>query len=230
MELDWSEQSPHIRTLFRPWRPGDGYDEATLQAAGVRLGVRLPAILWTFYRAWGKRSDLTAKVDFLQSPDGLVIRAGTLIFWVENQASCFWGMPHEALEEDPPVVITEAGPTGWEVESKLNWKPSHHYLSSFLDDMTYMHAFAGGAIHGGWIPSDRPYLPADQVAWLEENWSKATVSPLTFGLMPDVPNYVYPSLYIREGQAFWWGALAAREAKVVDEIAQRFKITWTRRW
>lgn len=26
-----SEQSPHIRTLFRPWQPGDGYDEANPQ-------------------------------------------------------------------------------------------------------------------------------------------------------------------------------------------------------
>jgi hypothetical protein len=40
MKLDWSEQSPHIRTLFHPWQPGDGYDEATLQMAEARLGVR----------------------------------------------------------------------------------------------------------------------------------------------------------------------------------------------
>ena len=25
MEFDWSEQSPHIRSLYRPWQPGDGY-------------------------------------------------------------------------------------------------------------------------------------------------------------------------------------------------------------
>src|SRR5581483_10929314 len=39
MELDWSEQSPHIRTLFCPWQPGDGYDEMTVQAAEERLGI-----------------------------------------------------------------------------------------------------------------------------------------------------------------------------------------------
>lgn len=33
MELDWSEQSPHIRSLYRPWQPGDEYGEAILQAA-----------------------------------------------------------------------------------------------------------------------------------------------------------------------------------------------------
>ncbi len=48
MEPDWSEQSPHIRTLFRPWQPGDGYDEAEIEAAEARLGVRLPASLRNF--------------------------------------------------------------------------------------------------------------------------------------------------------------------------------------
>ncbi len=48
MEPDWSEQSPHIRTLFRPWQPGDGYDEAEIEAAEARLGVRLPTTLRNF--------------------------------------------------------------------------------------------------------------------------------------------------------------------------------------
>jgi hypothetical protein len=71
VELDWSEQSPHIRTLFRPWQPGDGYDEATLQAAEVRLGLRLPATLRRFYLAWGRRHDMTQMVDPLVPPDAL---------------------------------------------------------------------------------------------------------------------------------------------------------------
>jgi hypothetical protein len=51
MELDWSAQSPHIRTLFHPWPPGDGYDEATIQVAEARLGLHLPATLRNFYLA-----------------------------------------------------------------------------------------------------------------------------------------------------------------------------------
>ena len=59
MELDWSAQSPHIRSLFHPWQPGDGYEEADIVAAEKRLGVRLPTTLRNFYLAWGKRKDLT---------------------------------------------------------------------------------------------------------------------------------------------------------------------------
>ncbi len=95
------------------------------------------------------------------------MRAGTLIFWVENQAVFYWGVRQEVLEEaDPPVVITESGLSGWRVESELHWKPSHAHLSSFLDDMAYRHAFAGGAIHGGWTRPGLPDLTADQIAWL----------------------------------------------------------------
>ncbi len=227
MELDWSAQSPHIRTLFRPWQPGDGYEEATIQAAEERLGICLPTALRNFYLAWGKRRDLTAQQDFLQHPDGLMVRAGTLIFWVENQAACFWGIQRAALKEaDPPVVVA------WNEEAGLVWIPSPARLSSFLDDMTYHHAFLGGAIHGGYTHSNLPLFPADQVAWLEEHWSKATVSPMVFGIIPDA-DWHGPPLYVRDGQAFYslgGYCLAAREAEVVDEIGKRFQITWARRW
>src|SRR5579862_2689101 len=106
MELDWSEQSPHIRSLFHPWQPGDGYDEATIAAAEARLGVRLPKVLRNFYLAWGRRRDLTKLNHPLLAPDALQMRTDTLIFWVENQESYDWGIPREALEEaDPPVVV-----------------------------------------------------------------------------------------------------------------------------
>jgi cell wall assembly regulator SMI1 len=89
MELDWSAQSPHIRPLFRPWQPGDGYDEATIQEAEARLGIRLPTTLRNFYQAWGKREDMTAIQNPLLPPDHLLLRGDVLEFWMENQAvSC----------------------------------------------------------------------------------------------------------------------------------------------
>src|ERR1051326_7742998 len=92
MELDWSAQSPHIRTLFRPWQLGDGYDEATIQEVETRLGIRLPAKLRNFYLAWGKRKDMTEAVDPLLSPEHLAIKEDALMFWVEHQAHRYWGV------------------------------------------------------------------------------------------------------------------------------------------
>jgi hypothetical protein len=240
MELDWSEQSPHIRTLFRPWQPGDGDEEATIQAAEERLGVRLPSPLRTFYLAWGKRRDLTAVVHPLLAPAELVIRADTLIFWVEHQAVSYWGVRCEALvQTNPPVVRSESGLSGWEVEADLDWRPSHAHLASLLDDMTYVHAFCpGGAMHGG--QSSRPGPPdlaTPDRTWLEAQWSTATIAspPLFFGFTPGTDEeYSYAPLYVRDGQAFFWEyggyGLAAREREVVDEMAQRLQITWTRQW
>lgn len=234
MELDWSVQSPHIRTLFRPWQPGDGYDEVTLEAMEERLGIHLPTLLKTFYRAWGRRKDLTQVKHFLLDPDELVSRADTLILWVENQGVCYWGIRREMLEEaDPPVVITFSGLSGWEVESELNWKPSHAHLSDFLDDMTYLHAFCGGAINGGYTAPFISKLPPHHMVWLEECWNKATVTAWGLGLSPDSTISHWPTLYVRDGQALKWVAgcsVAAREAELVDEIAQRFQLTWAHRW
>ena len=71
MELDWSEQSPHIRSLFHPWETGDGYEEADIVAAEARLGVRLPTTLRNFYLAWGKRKDVAQGGDPLLFPQEL---------------------------------------------------------------------------------------------------------------------------------------------------------------
>lgn len=230
MELDWSEQSPHIRSLYRPWQPGDGYDEASLQAAEARLGVRLPASLWNFYLAWGRREDLTRTSDYLLTPEELLIQANTLIFCAENQSVVYWGMPRKALvEPDPPVVVTLSGPSGWKVESELQWTPSHTHLSSFLDDLTYQHALAGGAIHKG--VSARMPPQTQQLAWLEEAWGKARVTPTCFGLSPD--DDVPFTLYIRKGQALLWVfecVAVAGEARALDEIAQALQIIWEERY
>ncbi len=230
MELDWSEQSPHIRSLYRPWQPDDGYDEATLQAAEARLGVHLPATLRNFYLAWGRREDLTQTSYYLLHPEDLLIRANTLIIWVENQSVLYWGIPRAALAEpDPPVVVTWSGESGWEVESELHWTSSHAQLSSLLDDLTYYHAFGGGATHKGVSAKMPPQ--AQQIAWLEEAWGKAKVTPACFGMPSDTK--AYPTLYIREGQALLWVlryAAVAGEARALDEIAQALQITWEKRW
>jgi hypothetical protein len=229
MELDWSEQSPHIRTLYLPWQPGDGYDEATIQAAEARLGVRLPATLRNFYLAWGRRKDLTQMDDHLMNPDQLRIETDLLLFCWENQVVCSWGVRREALEEaDPPVVTQFSRPSEEEVALGLDWMSTHTHLSSFLDDMTYGHAIAGGAIHKAFSASVAPQ--PQQIAWLEEHWQKAQVTPMCFGLDPedDAP----PTLYIRKGQALVWTYrcdVAAGSAEALDEIAQALQITWVHR-
>ena len=114
MKLDWSEQSPHIRALYRPWHPDDGYDEATLLATEARLVLRLPAVLRNFYLAWGRRRDMTEQGYWLLEPERLVLRDDTLLLCLGDQQIFAWGIAGNALEEaDPPVVVALQGGVCW---------------------------------------------------------------------------------------------------------------------
>jgi hypothetical protein len=174
MDLDWSEQSPHIRTLFRPWQNGNGYTEDDIAAAEVRCGMRLPVTLQSFYGTWGRRRDLTQMNEYLLGPDAWAVHSNALIFCAENQGCAYWALPLEMLEEaDPPVVVADDElPSVWEVRDGLVWRPSHPQASAFLDDLTYGHAFAGGALHGA--HSGRLRLLSWQTEWLERHWRTAT--------------------------------------------------------
>jgi hypothetical protein len=177
MELDWSEQSPHIRTLYHPWRESDGYEEPVIAAAEARLGTRLPSPLRIFYQAWGQHEGMTRTTHFLIGPVGLVRRPDALVICLENQGCCWWGIERHVLGElDPPVVI--ADPENWDVRdthAPLIWMPSHAHLSDFLDRLTYEHAFAGGAIHGGYGVTKTSSHQEFPHGWLEQHWKRATV-------------------------------------------------------
>jgi hypothetical protein len=234
MELDWSEQAPHIRTLFRPWQEGDGYEETDLATAEARCDVRIPQTLRAFYRVWGRRRDLTQMNEFLLAPQEWVVQAGACIFCVENQSCAYWALPLEALAEaDPPVVVAQAGPemSVWEITAKLDWRTSHRRVSAFLDDLTYLHAFAGGALHGAQSGRMRPL--SQQSEWLERNWRKAAVTPLFQQRYPEATDWWGSPLYVREGQALYWFdgfSAVAVSTDALDEIAQALAITWEKRW
>jgi hypothetical protein len=91
-----------------PLTESDGCDEAELDAAEDRLGVRLPAALREAYGLFGRRRDLTSNQDTLLSPDELYLDTtdDALIFRVDSQATALWGVLTADLNKaDPPVMI-----------------------------------------------------------------------------------------------------------------------------
>jgi hypothetical protein len=235
-ELDWSAQSPHIRSLFEPWQPGDGYDEETLLAAEARLlpgGARLPATLRSFYRVWGRRSDLTQMNEHLLAPEEWVIHSGALIFCFANQATAYWALPLESLEQpDPEVYVSDSG---WEilsgeVKGEFEWRPIYWHVSAFLDGLTYLHAFAGGAVHGA--GTGRMLAPPEQVAWLQRDWD--TVTWFTPEVMGGEPEAVGLPLYVRDGQAayVWQSSVTAvaNSTEALDQLAHGLGLAWKVQW
>jgi hypothetical protein len=233
MELDWSEQSPHIRTLFRPWQDGDGCEEDVITAAEARWGLRVPVTLRSFYRTWGHRRDLTQMNGHLLAPDKWVVHAGALIFCVENQSCSYWAVPLAALAEaDPPVVQAESGRerSVWEVEDALEWQTCSQRVSRFLDALTYLHAFAGGAVHGTHSARLRPGVW--QADWLEQNWQQVKVRSLQVLCTEENDGWDFP-LYVRDGQALEWFDrcdAVANNTEALDEIAHALTIDWEKRW
>lgn len=231
MELDWSEQSAHIRTLYHPWQSGDGYEENIIVTAETRLGARLPVPLRTFYRAWGRREDMTQTNHFLIGPVGLIQRPDALVIGIENQGCCWWAIERHVLEKpDPPVVI--ADPENWnikDIQAPLVWMPSHAHLSDFLDRLTYQHALSGGAMHGGYTG---PFRHQEfQRTWLEQHWHRATVGSEVLW-EADANDNDHP-LYVRPGQALTWShwcGIAVRDVEALDEIGQVLQVTWMHRW
>ncbi len=230
MNLDWSKQSPHIRTLYHPWQPGDGYEEVMIIAAEARLGIRLPTTLRAFYQTWGRRRDLTQTRESLLGPDELVVWSDALVFCTENQGTCYWAIQRDFMDEfNPPIVIADAEQE-WEAHSPLAWRPSHAHLSDFLDDLTYEHALCGGAIHGGF--TNGFHHKEYQNVWLEHHWHRVNVGSMCFGLKSDVTSSDLP-FYVRDGQALAWFygcSVAVHSVEALDEISKALQITWVQQW
>ena len=230
MELDWSEQSAHIRTLYAPWQPGDGYEEHLISAAEDRLGVCLPDPLRSFFLAWGRRKDLTRTNHPMLSPAELILQSDALIFWVENQGCTYWAIPlGDLAKANPPVVRAYPDWNLSGLASPLVWEPSHDHVSDFLDTLTYRHALDGGSLHGAGVDFFRHQ--EFQERWLEHHWHRATVGPTALGFEEEFDEELF--LYVRPGQALAWHFIcvaATSSAEALNEIAQALQITWEHQW
>ncbi len=224
MRFKWSRNAPQILSLFRPWCPGDGYDEATIRSAETSLGIQLPATLRLFYQSWGARDDLTRVREAFLAPHEIFLHSDAMIFCVENQAVLYWSIRRESVgKANPPVYVA------YNQGSDLSWSMSHDHLSDFLDALTYAHAFAGGAVHGG-VSVER--IDEHRTALLAKNWQRITVNSLPWGLMPQ-EGLRLSSFFIRQGQAIdpvleYWAATQSEED--LDQIAHTLAITWKTRW
>jgi hypothetical protein len=110
--LDWSEQAPHIRSLYRPWRPGDGYGLEEIEAVEAQLEIRLPEPLRSFYQHWGHRDDLTQMAQWLWAPEPWVLHEDYAIFCIENQACAYWALRLPILDPADPPSLRRRGRTG----------------------------------------------------------------------------------------------------------------------
>ncbi|HEY1387206.1 MAG TPA: hypothetical protein VGF38_01580 [Ktedonobacterales bacterium] len=169
--------------------------------------------------------------DSLARPERCFVLSDGLVFCFENQAVFYWAIPMALLHEpDPPVSMAA---TRWTPEGKPQvdrWEQTHPHLSVFLDELTCKHALLGGAVCGG-VSQPMP-LDAALTSQLEKYWHKVTVTPMFYGLMPEV-DFDVPSVYIRDSRAFyWWDEyyVAAGSTQALETSATEFRVIWKKQW
>lgn len=115
----WQWLREQIAEWYTPLQADDGWDEASLNQAEKRLGVKLPAALREWYQLAGKRREIWSVQDLFLSPEELGITRNNdaetgdqfLSFYHENQCVVLWGIKVPDLsQEDPPVYL-------------LDWRP-----------------------------------------------------------------------------------------------------------
>jgi hypothetical protein len=126
--------------LARPLMPEDGLPEATVADAEARLGVRLPAVLRSYYRLAGRFDQFNLAHNRLLRPDEWFVADGRLVFLEENQHVVFWGVEAGASPEDDPPVDQGPNDDGRPAE----WSREHGRCSEFLLVMLHLQAVWGG--------------------------------------------------------------------------------------
>ena len=198
-----------------PLAADDGCDEAELDAAETRLGVRLPAAVREAYRLFGRREDLTCNQDRLLPPEKLVVAQGLLVFREENQWVAHWGVPVEDLDQDDPRVVMTVDLADPNADPKSPW---FDRFSVACVEMVMSESLV--------VPeelSDSLELAEGDVDLLER-W--CTRLPL-----PNYPHgaetrwYTAPDLLLRNDSESWlW--VRARTPEALEEMRERVPGEW----
>jgi hypothetical protein len=134
-----------------PLRDGDGCTAEEVAAVEKRLGLQLPALMATFYRLLGWRTDLTRNQDTLIFLNSLRVVEDVLVYRIENQGCASWGIRVADLGlADPPTVFCEGHEDG---------RPWRRFLGSFslaAVEMVLSESLVGRAgCHGNRPPGRR---------------------------------------------------------------------------
>jgi hypothetical protein len=115
----------------------------TIEQAEARLGVRAPASLRSYYLVAGRERRFNLGQERLLPPSEWTVEGKKLVFMVENQGVCVWGVSVRAPDaEDPPV--SEGQPDD---ESTAWYGVLKRKCSDFLAAMLHHQAVSGGLAH-----------------------------------------------------------------------------------
>ncbi|MFJ5844623.1 MULTISPECIES: SMI1/KNR4 family protein [unclassified Streptomyces] len=152
----WQFVERFAARLGAPTGPDDGYPEAELAAAELRLGLRLPPAVRELYARFGRRHDLLHGTRSLLPPEELEVSGDALIWQVEK----FWlyqlAVPLDRFAETDPPVLIDGSSQAYE-----DWEPfADRFSAVCVETVMSENALCGD--WGGWrrecLASDAAYL------------------------------------------------------------------------
>lgn len=213
----WPYYQELVAQLYQPLSSGDGVSDDEVTSAEQRLGLRLPRLLREFYLLAGKRTDLNHASCQLVHPTALQIEEEKLVFYVENQAVCVWGVRAEDLEvDDPPVVRGDS--VAW--SAQWEWEPQFERFSSFLLMMLCWQGVRGGMTHTAVVSG----IDAQVEETIGERWRALDIDAGEWGIRA----------YIGDGQLLCLVGtkprvdlyVGARSEKELAEIEELLHVAW----
>ena len=123
-----------------------GISESILISIEIDKDLNLPYALREYYRLLGNLTSINKAHNVLLHFNDIYIEDNKLIFTIENQGVCYWGIDIKDLAiEDPPIyeVITVSN------RNYLEGRIHSSKCSDFLVAMFYWQAALGGLSYGG---------------------------------------------------------------------------------
>ena len=156
-----------IYTLFDIKKP-QGFDDTIMASCAFDL----PLVLKTYYQTLGQHPTLNHSQDHLLAPNELFVSPNQdfLVFYIENQEVCTWGINITDLTlENPPVFISH---------DKITWQKAYDTLSDFLYMMANLQAVFGLP----YTPEEFYDINEQQKAVIKQHFKKRTDCQLWLGI------------------------------------------------
>jgi len=134
------------QNLYPPFKPEDGVSIEEVKLAEKSYGFRLPKILREFYLLVGNHQAINNSLNRLLSVDCLEIEDNKLLFYEDNQRSCYWAIDLSDTKENNPPVWVGQSIVGQE---ELEWYLEAENLLDFLLIMLCWQSVMGGLAFTG---------------------------------------------------------------------------------
>jgi hypothetical protein len=209
-----------VREIIRQWYPED------CSKLGLPTGMRpitAPPVACTAIQEWHaivrESPGIWCQQDHLFGASGDWRRGDYLTIAVENQATAYWGIPRNQLEENDPPVFLDGGNGKWELENATTSEFALAWLISCIKWSRFNCGWANGQVNGSELRAILEHAP--RLALSDWRWPAAPTRFYgTFNVIVETNN--------EQGDCIWlWVSARKKTAyQKLQQIASGAGVEW----